>query len=307
MHKPTRLGAAMNDGEFDGAVSPEERWLHEANAEAALFYRQQLLRTSEAWPAALLKGWGVETALESGSAWQIGYAPVSGTRLMDHLQEKGFGRETMMRAGLISWTDDGVVDRYRDQLVVVSRDRRLHPVGFVGIDRDGEARVITPETPVHRPWGALVGVMEQIDVLKAGAAAVLVDHPLDAIAIDLAVRHSKDWRYVGIPLIGSAVSSAQAQILRQYSVASRVIMTVPNHLVDGERAIRNAIHLTHVFDNVRLLQRPAGPLLADPGHLRLLADFVVTKKPEIGRRGGKDSGNQYYHLPGSEDSGPSLN
>lgn len=297
----------MSGGEREGAASREERWLHEANAEAAVFYRQELLRTPETWPAALLKGWGVEAALDLGSAWQIGYAPDSGTRLMDHLQEKGFGRETMMRAGLISWTDDGMVDRYRDQLVVVSRDRRLDPVGFVGIDRDGEARVITPETPVHRSSNALAGVMEQIDLLEAGATAVLVDHPLDAIGIDLAVRYSKDWRHVGIPLIGSAVSSAQAQILRQYSVASRVIVTVPDHLVHGERAIRNAIELTHVFDGVRLLQRPTGPLLANPGQLRLLADFVVTE-PETDRRGGsKDNGNQYYYSSGIDDPGPSLN
>ncbi|MEU4395887.1 hypothetical protein [Kribbella sp. NPDC023855] len=297
----------MSGGEAGGAASPEERWLHAANAEAAVFYRQELLRTSEPWPAALLRAWGVETALDLGSAWQVGYAPDSGTRLMDHLQKKGFGRETMMRAGLVSWTGDGVVDRYRDQLVVVSRDRRLDPVGFVGIDRGGAARVITPETPVHRSSAALAGVLEQIDLLEAGATAVLVDHPLDAIGIDLAVRYSNEPRHVGIPLIGSAVSTAQAQILHQYSTASRVIVTVPGHLADGERAIRNAIDLTQVFDNVRLLQRPAGPLLANPGRLRLLADLVV-KGPETGRRGGrKDSGNQHYYSSGIEDSGPSLN
>ncbi len=183
-----------------------------------------------------------------------------------------------MRAGLTSWTGDGqVVDRYRDQVVVASRDQRLDPVGFVGIDRDGEARTITSRTPVHHALQALVGVQEQIDVLEACATAVIVDHPLDAIGIELGVRYSKNASYAGIPLVGSALSDAQAQILRDYSRADRVIVTVPADLEAGGRAVGNTIYLAQVFDGVRLLQRPTGPLLANPGPLTLLADFVVTE------------------------------
>ncbi len=281
----------------------EQRWLHEANAEAAIFFRQELLWTTAAWPAALLRAWGVEEVLDPGAGWQIGYAPDSGTQLLDHLQKKGFGREPLMRAGLMSWTDDGlVVDRYRDQLVLVSRDQRLDPVGFVGIDRDGKARMLTPETPVHRQSEALVGVLEQIDVLEAGATAVIVDHPLDAIAIaiDLAARHSRDKSYVGIPLLGSAVSNAQAQILRQYSATNRVIVTVLDDLTAAERAVDNALDLTFFFDRVRLLQRPPEPLLANPGRLELLADLHVAKPPN-----SPNSGSQ-HHSPGIEDLGPEL-
>jgi DNA primase len=292
----------MVDGESGRVASHEERWLHEANAEAAIFYRQELLQTTAAWPVALLKDWCVEEALDPGSGWQIGYAPDSSTRAIDHLQKKGFGRETLMRAGLMSWTSDGrVVDRYRDQLVVVSRDQRLDPVGFVGIGRDGEARPITPQTPVHRPSEALVGVLEQIDLLEAGATAVIVDHPLDAIAIDLSARYSKGKGYVGIPLFGSAVSDAQAQTLRQYSATDRVIVTVlPDH-VAAERAVRNALDLSLVFERVRVLQRPPEPLLANLGELELLADILVAPPANS----PKDIGNQHYSL-GIEDPGPSL-
>jgi len=104
-------------------------------------------------------------------------ANAEAARLMDHLQEKGFERDTQMRAGLISWTDDGqVVDRYRDRLVMVA---------------------------------------------------------------------------------------------------------VPTETVAGERAIRNGIDLTHLFDGVRLLKRPTGPLLTNPGQLKVLADFVVTETETV--------------------------
>jgi DNA primase len=123
----------MGDQEIGrGPSEGERRRLHEANAEAAVFYRQELLQTAAAWPAALLKEWGVEAVLDRDSVWQVGYAPDGGSRLIDHLQKNGFGHETLMRAGLLSWTNDRrLVDRYRDQLVLVSRDQRL--VGTVGL------------------------------------------------------------------------------------------------------------------------------------------------------------------------------
>jgi DNA primase len=290
----------MVDGEPGRFPPQEERSLHEANAAAVTFFRRELLMTRATWPAELLKDWGVQRVLDPWPSWQVGYAPDSGTRLIDHLQKLGIGRETMMRAGLMSWTDDGrVVDRYRDQLVMVSRDQRLEPVGFVGIDRDGRARSITPETPVHRPAEALIGVLEQIDVLAEGATAVIVDHPLDALAIELASRHAGGQGYVGIPLLGSAISTAQAEILRQYSVPDRVIVTVPDRDEAGERAVRTALALSFVFDHVRLFERPSGSLFANPGQLKLLADIVVEQPLD-------STNDNHYDSQEFGDPGPGL-
>jgi hypothetical protein len=292
----------MSDQEHGRGPSEEERRrLHEANAEAAVFYRQELLETTAAWPAALLKEWAVEAVLDRDSVWQVGYAPDGGSRLIDHLQKNGFERETLMRAGLMSWTNDGrLVDRYRDQLVMVSRDQRLDPVGFVGIDRHGEARLITPETPVHRPLEAVVGVLEQIAVLEAGATTVIVDHPLDAIAIELAVGYSGTGGFVGVPLLGLAASNAQAQTLRQYSNTNRIIVTVPAELQPAERAIDNALELAHAFDNVRLLQRSPGPLLGRSDPLEVIADIHVMKEAN-----GHPMGDQDV-TQGLKEPGPSL-
>ncbi|GAA0946829.1 hypothetical protein GCM10009554_43100 [Kribbella koreensis] len=284
-----------------GTSEGEKRWLHEANAAAAVFYREELLHAAPDWPSEVLERWHVEEVLDPGSAWSIGYAPDSGTRLIDHLQKQGFGRETLMRAGLMSWTNDrGVADRYQDKLVMVSRDRQLDPVGFVGIDRRGQATVITPETPVHRPAASLVGVLEQVDAFKAGAMAVIVDHPLDAIGVQLAVAHARDLRYVGIPLLG-AVSQVQAQILQQHSEPSRLIVTVAHEVESAELALENALELTFAFDEIRVYQRPPGPLLGNTEQMQIIADLVVSS-----RSTGPSSDNGHDATLGNEDPGPSL-
>ncbi|MFI5706480.1 hypothetical protein [Kribbella sp. NPDC051620] len=289
-----QIGSGLSEG--------ERRWLHEANAAAAAFYREELLRAAPKWPVEVLERWHVEEVLHPDSAWLIGYAPDSGTRLIGHLENRGFERDTLMRAGLVSWTGDGrVVDRYQDQLVVVSRDQRLDPVGFVGIDRDGQATVITPETAIHRPSESLIGLLEQVDALKAGAMAVMVDHPLDAIGVQLAVSHAGDLQYVGIPTLGLAVSDIQARMLRQHSVLGRLIVTVPREIDPAERALENALALTSAFDHIRIYQRPPGPLLGHDAQMQIIADLVVSdQSSDLSSDSDRDAGL------GNEVPGPSL-
>ncbi|WP_158294081.1 hypothetical protein [Kribbella sp. VKM Ac-2568] len=79
--------------------------------------------------------------LSPQSTWKVGYAPETWTALVDHLRSEGFAYSTMVRAGLMTWTEDGdPVDRYRDQLILIARNDRLSPVGFIGIRPDGKAQ-----------------------------------------------------------------------------------------------------------------------------------------------------------------------
>jgi DNA primase len=123
------------------ASTPDERQrMLGANAAAARFFRRELLRATYGWPAKYLNDAGIAQVLETGSTWQVGYAPDTWSNLVDHLQSEGFSHATMVRAGLMTWTDGGdAVDRYRDQLMFVARDHRLAPAGFVGLGQDGTA------------------------------------------------------------------------------------------------------------------------------------------------------------------------
>lgn len=89
----------------------------------------------------------------------------------------------MRNAGLGLLSRRGrLLDQFRDQLMFQARNERLEPVGFVGMALPVQYAP-SPATRVHRSSGGLVGIAEQLDLLSEGAAPVLVDYPLDAIAI----------------------------------------------------------------------------------------------------------------------------
>ncbi|TDC30986.1 hypothetical protein E1261_12065, partial [Kribbella albertanoniae] len=162
----------------------ERRRLLEANRAAAQFFRRELLRTRSTWPASYLDARGLPHVLTVESDWKVGYAPDTCSNLTDHLRAQGFDCGTLVKAGLVEWSDQGdAVDRHRDRLMLVARDHRLSPVGFVGIDETGRAQAATPATAIHRPTNVLVGIEEQLDLLGRGAVPVVVEHPVDAIAV----------------------------------------------------------------------------------------------------------------------------
>ena len=303
----------MNDLTDPGfKVSFEERRrLSEANLAASRFFRRELLRATNGWPLQYLKSWGAEEVLSTESEWKIGYAPNTWTSMVDHLRGQGFGYGTLVGAGLVTWTEDGdAVDRYRDQLMLVARDQRLSPVGFVGIGPDGQARSLSPVTAIHRPSNVLVGVEEQLKLLGNGAIPVIVDNPMDAIAIsEVSRRSSGQW--AGIPVCDSGLSTAQARMLRRFSATDKVIVALT-----GDEARRNQtagylLDLAFFFDRVRAVGFPAGHTPATlvqsvdgPGHLQ---DVLSTARPLMTYRTSASSRIASQALdPDPPNAGPAM-
>ncbi|WP_158291111.1 hypothetical protein [Kribbella sp. VKM Ac-2541] len=142
----------------------ERRRLVEANLAASRFFRSELLRADCSWAARYLVARGARRVLTPESRWALGYAPDSWARLVDHLRSRGFEFQTLELAGLAMRTAEGqIVDRFRDQLMLMSRDERLDPVGFVGF-REGSRPfyTMTAVTPVHHRSKVLLGVDEQL-------------------------------------------------------------------------------------------------------------------------------------------------
>jgi hypothetical protein len=241
------------------ALSMEERRrLLEANVAAARFFRRELLRATSSWAVDYLKSQGVDGVLSTESMWKVGYAPTGFSRLTDHLREQGFGYGTLVRAGLVEWTASGdAVDRHQDQLMLVARDQRLSPVGFVGIGPDGAARSVTGATMIHRPSNVLVGVEEQRDLLDRGAIPVIVDDPIEAIAISNASREfGGEW--AGIPVCGSGLSTAQARTLRRFSTSDRVVVVLSGDEAARHQTAGYVLDLAMFFDRIRAIEFPSG-------------------------------------------------
>ncbi|WP_020391718.1 hypothetical protein [Kribbella catacumbae] len=284
--------------------------MHEAIEEAGKFFRRELLRASVGWPVQFLKERGLENTLRPGASWKIGYAPDSWSRLTDHLQKRGFDFATLVRAGLMTWTDEGAaIDRHRDRIMFISRNERLAPAGFVGIDREGQVRSLTPETPVHHSSNVLVGLQEQIDLLSSGATPVVVDHPMDAMALEELSR-STAKEYAGIPLCGSPVSTAQARMLARYSETDRVIVMVPADRDGRQRAIGASLDLALYFDRTRIIPLPRdsamSSLVHSPSERQTLLTYLSLSRPLTGHRDGlNDNGTQHTSL-GIDDPDPDL-
>ncbi|NUR29839.1 MAG: hypothetical protein HOV67_22005 [Kribbellaceae bacterium] len=281
---------AVSSDSVNVLLSGERQRMMVATMVAARFYRRELLRANVGWPLDQIRQRGVDEVRRTDSSWQIGYAPDSFTRLTDHLREKGFDFRTLIRAGLSEWTEQGTaVDVFRDQLMLLARDERLDPVGFVGVGTGPKpAYSASPTTLIHRPSNALVGIEEQLDILTEGAFVVVVNDPLDAVAIESLGRLAGE-RWAGIPMCGAQMSSAQAKTLYRYTVTDTVIVALDSDPEWRRTAIASHPDLSYFYKRVRAVELPDGQtasslLKTEDGPRRLYEAMVSTRPLEDYKR-----------------------
>ena len=179
------------------------------------------------------------------ASFGLGYAPDSWTALTDHLHAAGATDTELTAAGLASYASTGrLIDRFRDRLVFPitatgpNGDTEIH--GFIarrnpthdpvdtadsthnhGDNRHGPKYLNTAETDLFRKGREMFGAAETRDLLTAGATPVLVEGPMDAIAVSLAGQ----GRYAGLAPMGTALTDGQAdKLLAHHSEPPRVIV-----------------------------------------------------------------------------------
>jgi len=276
-------------------ISGQRQRLMVAHMAAAKFFRRELLRANVGWQLEHLKERGAIDVLSTESMWKVGYAPDSFTRLTDHLRDRGFDSPTLVRAGLAELNEQGeAVDVFRDQLMLLARDERLDPVGFVGVGKGHSTYTNSPTTLIHRPSNALVGIAEQLDLLTDGAMVVVTNDPVDAMAVEKVSRHW-DGRWVGIPMCGSLMSSAQAKTLYRYTATDTVIVALNGDPSWQQNAIASLPDLSYFYRRVRAVVLPEGHTAASlvqgaDGTARLhdslaatrpLEDFAPRRQPPV--------------------------
>ncbi|MFN8085244.1 MAG: MobF family relaxase [Dermatophilaceae bacterium] len=197
-----------------------------------------------------------------------GYAPSGWTSLVTHLRRLGATDLELTESGLATLTRHGrLIDRFRDRLVLpitaAGHDGRLQVLGFVGRrrdDADGPKYLNTPDTPAFHKGAQLY--TDSPALLAAGATPVLVEGPLDAVAVTLAGR----GRYVGVAPLGTALTQEQA---RQLATIAHGYGLQPIIATDNDRAGRAAAQrdywlLTqHNIDPATITLRPG----SDPADL----------------------------------------
>lgn len=106
-----------------------------------------------------------------------------------------------------------------------------------------------------------MGVEEQKDLLHRGAVPVIVDSPMDAIAVSNAGMEAGGL-WAGIPLCGGGLSTSQAKTLREFSTTEKVIVALGGSQTERNQSAGYVLDLAFFFDRVRGIEIPSGESLA---------------------------------------------
>ena len=158
-----------------------------ANAAAAEFYVAQLSTAGAKIGRDFLGERGFDR--DAAARFGIGYAPKSWNELRDYLVNKGFSREELLVAGLLSEGEKGAYDRFRGRLVWPIRDVTGQTIGFgarkLFDDDKGPKYLNTPETPVYHKSQVLYGLDLAKRDISTQRRVVVVEGYTDVMAAHL--------------------------------------------------------------------------------------------------------------------------
>lgn len=257
------------------STDPSRDQLLAANEDAAEFYRRYLLGPDGTGPRGYLTQRGFAALLDD-TPWTVGYAPAAWTALHDHLSELGYSDQTQLAAGLTSISRRGTfIDRFRDRLTFGIRDHHDQLVGFTartGPEGRHPKYLNTPKTTLFDKSAELFGLGEATRS-PAASTCVLVEGPLDAIAVSLANPAGTD----PLALCGTALTEQHARTIH---ASYKQTMLAFDDDTAGSRALeRAAVTLGDpLLVAVRSLgQDPAG-LFANGGPTTL-SEAVASARP----------------------------
>lgn len=230
-----------------------------ACAEALRFFVDQV---REGWVPDYLRDRGLADALSVSSPWGVGYAPNSWHALVQQLHWVGVPPETVTAAGLAmpARRGDGIIDRLHDRLTLPIHDADGDVVGFVGRCRpgaeDATAKYLnTPTTLAYRKSECLLGLEQNRRLLTSGAVPVLVEGPLDAIAVTSAGQ----GLYAGIASCGTALTERQVELLAEVA-RGRIIVA----LDDDEAGLKASTRALGMLQRLGQVDAARLPSQTDP-------------------------------------------
>jgi DNA primase len=288
--KPQRSpdSPAQSSLPLDGQTPVPWEELVRANQDAAQFFQERL---SGSWVPGYLAARGFDPDVLA--RWQAGYAPAGWSELVDHLRQLGHSDELIEAAGLGRRSPRGtLVDLFRDRAMLPIRSAGGTVVGFIGrASQDAGAGVPkylnSPGTALYDKSAVLFGLWEAREALASGARPVIVEGPLDVVA----VTGAAGGRYAGVAPCGTALTAQHLAVLDAgVDLGTLGIIVAFDGDEAGRHAAARAYHLLIQFTSeVASVILPPGQdpaqVLGDQGaealaasiseRVRPLADLVV--------------------------------
>jgi DNA primase len=248
---PDGAATLLIAGQRAGPPVSEVARVHDS---AAQFFRSQM---PGSWVPGYLASRGLSPAVQDH--WLAGHAPDAWDALTRHLRAAGYPDTLLQAAGLARRSRRGtLIDTFRDRAMLPIRSADGTIIAFIGraaphAGLDVPKYLNSPATSLYDKGETLFGLWEARDALAQGARPVIVEGPLDAIAVTTAGQ----GRYVGVAPCGTALTASHAAALSQAADLRTSGVTVAFDPDDaGQRAAVRAYHLL-----VPLTEKLAAPTL----------------------------------------------
>ena len=274
----------MNDIDPGGTAEVPPAALSHALRDAHAYFRQP--RTLDpSWVPDYLNRRNLYPQLRYAG---IGYAPSGWTSLLDHLRGRGHSDEALIGAGLARRASTGnLIDQFRDRLMIPVVDADRHLVGFIGraapgADPDTVPKYLnSPTTALFNKGQLLYALGEDRAALRTGALPILVEGPLDRLALRQAAGN---LAVVGLAPLGTAFTERQAQQLASLIGPRRPVAVALDSDPAGRQAtIKAWDRLTDAgLTNLLHVALPDGCDPADlirAGHGQRLRQAIIRARP----------------------------
>jgi len=238
-----KAGVPLTGGKPPAEREREKRLLA-AHDTAHFYFRQALRGTPKGKSAAqYVAARGIDEKLVE--QFGVAYAPDLPDGLLTYLRKKGYADEEIVSTGLVVETERGLLDRFRDRLIVPIRDARGRIIAFGGRAMRADQRgkyINSPQTMLFNKSGTVYA----LDAAKAEARrqseVVIVEGYFDAIAC-----HQAGLANV-VASMGTALTEGQYRVLNDLHLERAVVA------FDGDAAGQRSAE-TRGRELLRIVQR----------------------------------------------------
>ncbi len=280
LHPGSRSASpAPDDGDKNASGKQENR--PSANATDSRIRRALIAANSfytgmapKSWVPRYLGSRGLDPAA-------AGYAPGRNS-LVDHLREQGFSDHDILSAGLARTSERGLYDAFRNRLTLPYHHPDGHVVGFLTRKPPGDTNEANPkylntaESELFHKRALPYGLdTDTVAALRGGADLVLVEGPMDAIAINTATGRRG---LVAVATGGTALTADHLATLDAIApLADRQVLVLMDNDPAGDTAAvaaRTVLATAGIQNPVTIVPLPvkdASQLLQDHGPAALRA------------------------------------
>lgn len=253
-HLAHRFGVQVpdsDDPERDAAADAKREALLKIHTLTAEFFRDQLAGPGGARVRRYLADRGVTSATIEQLG--LGYAPAQRDTLLRYLLDAGQDRDLLLDSGLVVDRDRGVVDRFRNRLMIpICRDSgSVVAFGGRALESGQQPKYVnSPETLLYSKSRTLYGLHLTKTAIRRLGYAVMVEGYFDfAQAMQAGVS-------TAVATCGTAVTPQQAKLLKRF--ASKVIVSFDPDTAGQNASARTGDLLISEGLQVNVTVLPAG-------------------------------------------------